>query len=196
MKQRKVIVFGGAFSPPTLAHEALLRQCLNLAEFAEVWLLPSGNRTDKRISASPEHQRAMLKILLKDVFKDNPRLRIDDRELRRGISTETDDTYRELLSENPNTDFWFFYGADSYVTIHTWQNGPWLSENLPVLIAPRNGAYLPSQNSHVRILPPVPNELRHVSSTAVREALQNGEAVSGSVSESIADYIRTHELFV
>lgn len=195
-KKRTVIVFGGAFSPPTLAHEAIIRQCLEVPGADEVWLLPSGDRTDKNISVTHAHQLAMLGVVREITPKRDPRLKIDDREVNRRIATETDDTYRELLAENPDTAFTFVYGADSYSSIRSWQNGSWLASNLPVLIAPRNAANLPSQNGHVSILPPISYELQHLSSTAVREALQNGADVSASVSEPIAGYIRTHDLFV
>ena len=192
---KRVIVFGGAFSPPTLAHEALIHECLDLPGYDEVWLFPSGNRTDKNISVTHEHQLAMLSVLRNIVFRDNERLKIDDREVKRRIATETDDTYRELLAENPDTAFSFVYGADSYSSITGWQNGTWLARNMPVLIAPRNGARLPGNNAHISILPPLSLELQHLSSTAVRGALERGEDVSTFVSEPIATYIRDHDLF-
>ncbi|QQS19689.1 nicotinate-nicotinamide nucleotide adenylyltransferase [Candidatus Saccharibacteria bacterium] len=195
-QKQNVIVFGGAFSPPTLAHEALLRECLALPGFDEVWLLPSGNRTDKHISVTHAHQLAMLGILRDELSGNGNRLRIDTTEVERTLSTETDDTYRELTTKYPAVSFRFVYGADSYETIRTWQNGSWLASHLPVLIAPRNGAALPKPNSYIEILQSLPLELQHISSTAARAALERGEDVTAFVSPAIAQYISSHNLFV
>lgn len=194
--QRTIIVFGGAFSPPTLAHEAIIAQCLARPDVAEVWLLPSGHRTDKQIAVAHQHQLAMLHVVWKDRFGGDPRLRIDDREVRRDMATETDDTYAELQRQHPNTDFWFVYGADSYQSIHSWQNGHWLATRLPVFIAPRGNSPLPRQNQHIHLLPPLPVSVQHISSTSVRERMLAGKDISESVSAPIATYIRTHNLFV
>lgn len=53
---KNTIIYGGAFNPPTRAHQAILQACIDYAEQlsvdAEVWLMPSGDRVDKKIEAS------------------------------------------------------------------------------------------------------------------------------------------------
>lgn len=195
MKTRTIIVFGGAFSPPTLAHEAILRQCLRLPDISEVWLLPSGHRTDKTISVTHDHQLALLQIERDVVFRGEKRLKIDDREIRRPLVTETDDTYRELQQAYPDTNFWFVFGADSYSTIRSWQNGDWLADHLPVLIAPRGNATLPAPKPNTMILPPMSNALQQVSSTTVRAELARAQPIDAYVSRPIGNYIRHYNLF-
>lgn len=195
VSNKNIIVFGGAFSPPTLAHEAIITICLELPGYDEVWLLPSGNRTDKLIAMSAEHQLAMLAIVQTQVFGNEPRVRIDDRELARAITTETDDTYRELRSEYPDTNFWFVYGADSYQSIRSWQNGDELARTLPVLIVPRGEAPLPDPADHIRIMPALSDHLHLLSSTAVRSRVAQDKDISRYLSEPIAAYINQHSLF-
>jgi nicotinate-nucleotide adenylyltransferase len=193
---KRIIVFGGSFSPPTLAHEAIIRECLELPGYDELWLLPSGNRTDKNIAVTHSHQLAMLSLLKQVVFTDEPRIRIDEREVRRTIATETDDSYRELREQNPGVDFQFVYGADSYATIRLWQNGTYLANHLPVLIVPRPGSDMPAESAHVHHLKPLSPLIENISSTAVRNALQAGQNVDASVPAAIAGYLDTHNLFV
>jgi nicotinate-nucleotide adenylyltransferase len=184
-----VVVFGGSFSPPTQAHEAIVRQCLALAGFDEVWLVPSSDRTDKNISVPPQQQMEMLEILASDVFLGNPRLKINHTELKRGIATETYDTYQEFLRDYPATDFWFVFGSDSYATIRTWLNGDWLAQNLPVLLVERNGHALPPAAAHIRHLAPLPGRIAPISSTLVRAKLKAHEDIRQLVPGPVADYV-------
>lgn len=193
---QKVVVFGGSFSPPTLAHVEIIERCLALPDADEVWLVPSSNRTDKHIAASPKDQLAMLEILVKTTFHGNKHLRVIDTELRRGIETETYDTYTEFLQQYPAFEFWFVFGTDSYRTIEDWLNGDWLANNLPVLLVERNGFSLPPSNNHVRHLASLSKEVAPVSSTNVRLATKRGKPILALVPQEIADYIQANRLFL
>ncbi len=182
-------MFGGSFSPPTLAHVEIIRRCLALPDVDEVWLVPSGNRTDKQISVSPGDQLAMLKLVMQDEYNNDKRLKLVDIELRRGIATETYDTYQEFLAQHPNTDFWFVFGSDSYATIRTWLNGDWLAQNLPVLLVERNGHALPPAAAHIRHLAPLPGRIAPISSTLVRAKLKAHEDIRQLVPGPVADYV-------
>ena len=51
----KVAVLGGSFDPPTISHLQLASETLNVcAEIDEVWLIPCGVRSDKKLGASPQ----------------------------------------------------------------------------------------------------------------------------------------------
>ncbi|MGB4796563.1 MAG: nicotinate-nicotinamide nucleotide adenylyltransferase, partial [Candidatus Saccharimonadales bacterium] len=173
----------------------IIARCLAVPGVDEVWLVPSGNRTDKNIAVTAADQLAMLKIVVKNVCNAEKRLRIVDTELKRGIATETYDTYQEFLRDYPETDFWFVYGSDSYATIRHWLNGDWLSRNLPVMLVPRNGATLPAAAKHILHVPGLPGALAPISSTAVRQKVTQKEAISSLVPTAVADYIKTHALF-
>jgi nicotinic acid mononucleotide adenylyltransferase len=58
--KRKILLFGGSFSPPTLAHEAIIAACLDMKDFDEVWVMPSGDRADKVIAIQDEDRLKML----------------------------------------------------------------------------------------------------------------------------------------
>ena len=192
---KKIVVFGGSFSPPTRAHVEIIRMCLQLPSVDEVWLLPSGDRTDKTISSAAKHQLAMLRLLVDSEFGSDTRLRVITTELERSIATETYDTYQEFLQEHPDTDFWFVYGSDSYATIRDWLNGGWLAQNLPVMIVPRNSVPLPPKNTHVKHLPALPRAVAPISSTKVRSTLSSNTNISSLVPPCIADYLEDNRIF-
>jgi nicotinate-nucleotide adenylyltransferase len=194
-KIKRVVVFGGSFSPPTLAHVEIIRRCLALPDVDEVWLVPSGNRTDKQISVSPGDQLAMLKLVMQDEYNNDKRLKLVDIELRRGIATETYDTYQEFLAQHPNTDFWFVFGSDSYATIRTWLNGDWLGKQLPVIIIPRNGVGAPKESPHIRHLASLPSDIKSISSTTARETIRNHKDASLYIPDSVYCHIKDRGLF-
>lgn len=169
--------------------------CLAIPGAREVWLLPSGNRTDKRIAVSPSEQLAMLKLIVAQEFDADTRLKIIDTELQRNIATETYDTYKELLRDYPETDFWFVYGSDSYATIRQWLNGEWLACNLPVLLVPRNSVPLPATQKHIKHLTALSKKAAPLSSTRVRQAAAAKKDVGQFVPAVIANYVQTRALF-
>ncbi|MCA9326985.1 nicotinate (nicotinamide) nucleotide adenylyltransferase [Candidatus Saccharibacteria bacterium] len=193
--KRKVIVFGGSFSPPTKAHEAIIRHSLSLPGYDEIWLIPSGNRTDKNIAVSPEQQLEMLHLLVHESFAGDPRLRIIDTELNRGIATETYDTYQEFLRDHPDTHFQFVFGADSYSSIHEWLNGEYLAENLPVMIVPRGNYPMPALAEHITHFPTLHADVSPISSTDVRSTAAKNETIDHLVPDTVGNYVQEKRLF-
>src|SRR5215813_4590567 len=102
MTRRHILVFGGAFNPPTLAHEAIIRECLALPQFDEVWLMPSGDRLDKQISSSDHDRRHMIRLVHQHAIAQHPRLRVSDFELRRSPPTQTYETVYALQQRHPD----------------------------------------------------------------------------------------------
>ena len=144
MVQEKLetVVYGGAFNPPTLAHEAILQGCIDYAEprDADVWLMPSASRVDKRIEVSREHRLDLCSALTRDVLRRTVNVDVQTVELDRHQQTETYDTVRELELLYPERRFTWVFGADSVATMPEWHEGEWLVENLSMLVIDRPGA--------------------------------------------------------
>ena len=83
--KRNVLIFGGGFNPPTPAHEAIIGACLEMPQFDEIWLMPSGDRLDKSIDSEDRDRLQMLEIVKSERFGDNPRLHVSDFDRGNGI---------------------------------------------------------------------------------------------------------------
>ena len=59
----KIALYGGAFDPPHLGHESVIRTLLNHEVIDRVVCVPSGFRTEKAYKVAEKHRRAMLEIL-------------------------------------------------------------------------------------------------------------------------------------
>ena len=189
-KPKETIIYGGAFNPPTRAHQAILQACVNRAEEmgADVWLLPSGNRSDKAIDASREDRLRMLDALLHDVLTRTVTIRIDTTELDRTVRTETFDTVVEMDSVYPDRRFIWVFGSDSVKTMPAWHMGEWMIDNLSMLVVERPGAPIGSLGRYAKRfeVDTIPT-----SSTEVRMRLAAQQPIDDLVTPAVAELLTT-----
>lgn len=189
----KVLIFGGSFSPPTLAHEAIIRQCLALPQFDEVWMMPCGERTDKTMSADDQNRLEMIWLVKRHSFQNDPRLIISDFELKLPRPTSTHTTLQALGAAYPDTEFWWALGTDSFFSMpHTWEHGAELQKRLNLLVF-TSEAQTNITAPNVTILR-LPAELARTSSTSARQSVAAGVPPK-AVSRPVLDYISRHRLY-
>lgn len=54
MEKKKVAIYGGSFNPPTMSHFEIMKMVMDDIQvdgkpFDEVWMVPCGDRHDKKI---------------------------------------------------------------------------------------------------------------------------------------------------
>lgn len=183
---KNTIIYGGAFNPPTRAHQAILQACVDHAESlsADVWLLPSGNRLDKSIDVSRQRRIQMLHALASDVVSRNIEITIQETELDRTVQTETYDTVQEFNSAHPDRRFTWVFGSDSVQTMQEWHGGEWMIDHLPMLIVNRPGSPITALGRYASVLPV---ETINTSSTEVRTRIAHHLPVDALVSPAVLD---------
>lgn len=171
---KETIIYGGAFYPPTRAHQAILQACIDYAEprRADVWLLPSANREDKSIAASRERRLHLCDALCQDVVRRTVNLAVSTLELDRNKPTETYDTVCELATGNPDREFTWVFGSDSVETMKTWGHGEELYNDLSMLVVRRPGVSPVRLGARAVWLPVETDEM---SSTELRRRIAAGE---------------------
>ena len=196
-RQKEVIVVGGGYNPPTVAHQAIVGACLEQPGFDEVWVMPSRERWDKSIATTDEDRLAMLEAMKEEVFGGDERLHISDFELSMPAPTETIRTVSALAIAHTDTRFWFAFGADSYATMPLWGGGEELQRTLPMLLVERPGYDLPPESDLIRHLQiGVDEAIRHASSSEVRGRIRQNLPVSALVCESVGHYIGEKSLYL
>lgn len=192
MRKRRVIIFGGAFSPPTLAHEAIIAELLDLPQFDEVWVMPSGDRLDKDMTARDGDRLAMLRIVGEQI-QSNSRLQISDFELRMPRPSQTFQTVEALERAFPAVEFWFAYGPDSYMSMPGWPHGTELQQKLKVVIFSSGGPAISTLCETIRLH--IPDRFGDTSSTQARRLVSDGVLLKKVVSDPVARYIRERRLY-
>lgn len=145
---KKVIIYGGAFNPPTIAHQAILRAAIRYAGTlsGEVWLLPSGENNKKKTGIDRQTRLDYLHALIDSVHCGNVPVRIELLELNANYKTDKIETVQNLEKLYPGLEFIWLYGSDSIETMDLW-GGDWLRENTDMLIVAR------SQEFDANVLP-------------------------------------------
>ena len=62
---KNVALYGGAFDPPHKSHTAIVSEVLNLPFVNEIWLMPCGDRTDKKLVLHMQDRFDLLRKLMK-----------------------------------------------------------------------------------------------------------------------------------
>ena len=190
--RKSVVVFGGSFNPPTLAHQEIIGRCMSLPDFNEVWLMPSASGYSKKITTTDNERLDMLKIVHQYQFKGDDRLVISEFELANPQLEETYQTVDELNKNYQNNDFWFVFGADSYHDMPNWGEGLRLQNELNMLVFDRNGQTVHSRGGLINL--PLSN-FADLSSTKARRAVSETKKLDGIVCAEVKDYIIKNSLY-
>ncbi|MCA9349020.1 nicotinate-nicotinamide nucleotide adenylyltransferase [Candidatus Saccharibacteria bacterium] len=181
---KNIIIYGGAFNPPTIAHQAVLQQLAGYAEHiqAEIWLMLSGNRKDKQITANIQQRLDLARALAASV-STSVKIVIKTDELYRVKPTETYDTALELKKEYPDINFIWVFGTDSLNTILDWRHGRWLLNHLSFILVNRVG--YKCLNRPKKLLHTIDIGNIKVSSTEVRQRMIDGQPIAHLVPEAV-----------
>ncbi len=131
------VVYGGTFDPVHRGHVAVAHAALAQSGAERMLLLPCGDPPHRDAPRAPGALRAEL---LRLAFADDPRFRIDERELRRAGPSYMVDTLASLRAElGPAAPLALLLGQDAAQGLagwHRWRDLPALAH---LLLAPRPG---------------------------------------------------------
>ncbi len=195
--KKKILIYGGSFSPPHVGHASSVETVARLFPCDEIWIMPSADRRDKAITASAEHRLVMLQIMISELLSGvKVPIRLSRMEVDRPKLTTTYDTMRELAKDYPDHEFNFLVGPDVLAEIRDkWMNGQevyrlahWVviarpNVRLPVGL-PQNFTYIDQADSWISI-----------SSTAIRDLIARGAKTAPYTGAGVAGYIEANGLY-
>ncbi|UUY10049.1 nicotinate-nucleotide adenylyltransferase [Pseudomonas sp. J452] len=208
---RRIGILGGTFNPVHIAH---LRGALEVAEqmaLDELRLVPSARPPHRAApQATAEQRLAMVQLAV----EGEPRLAVDDRELRRDKPSFTYDTLESLRGELAADDLLFLLlGWDAFCGLPTWHRWQELLQHCHILVLQRPDAdseapealrdllAARSVNDPQGLVGPsgqiafVWQTPLAVSATQIRHLLAEGRSVRFLVPDAVLAYIQTHGLY-
>lgn len=191
MNKQKTIIFGGAFNPPTVAHEDILIECANYAKLvdADIWIMPSNSRTDKQILVSFSRRIKYINAMIKDINEKSININICRHELEKNGLIKTIDTVKDLELLHPDREFEWVFGSDSTQTMGDWEDGKWLLGNLKMLVIARPGSEI---NPLAKYVKEIYVQKRDVSSTEVRRRIMAGEMFDDLVGQAVGHILNNN----
>ena len=193
MSIKNVAILGGAFDPVHQDHIALAKLCIEKGFCEEVWFVPSPDRWDKKLNASPEDRFAMLENAISGI----PGLVLSDFEIEMGDYRGSYVTMCALRNAYPDCHFRLLVGADSYSFIPHWRdplnffgtefNGHLLLQEFELIVFSRKGYSSPDKEAHLEkgfaplfFIGKEDGFEGHFSSTEIRKSLWTKRSVCPS----------------
>ncbi|MGN0704947.1 MAG: nicotinate-nucleotide adenylyltransferase [Lentihominibacter sp.] len=195
-------IFGGTFDPVHLGHIGLAQDAMEQAGLDKVIFIPAAHQPFKldRETASGEHRLEMLKLALKDIAG----LEISEYELEeKGISYTylTMRAMRRMMGED--TRLYFITGTDSFLKIEQWKNSSELLREFSYIIGTRPGYRQEEldecvsriRNRYGTEIIFLNNTQLDISSTEIRERLEQGVPAGDLIPAEVERYITEHGLY-
>ena len=186
-------LFGGSFNPIHNGHVRLAKSLLQEAALDEVWFLVSPQNPFKQNQQLLDDDKRLQLVRL--ALKEEPQLIASDFEFHLPKPSYTWNTLQALEQEYPERKFTLLIGGDNWEAFDKWYRYEDILKRYPIIVYPRKGSKVSDvkfQDSDIQI---VETPLINISSTQIRQRLQEGKSVRGLVNTEVAMVIDQEHLY-
>ncbi|WP_394130475.1 nicotinate-nucleotide adenylyltransferase [Shewanella maritima] len=205
----RIGIVGGTFDPIHLGHIQPALAALTQLQLDKLWLMPNHIPPHKNgAHVSTEHRIAMVK----DICQQYPQFELCDIEIERDSPSYSVTTLGLLKQTYPQHTFYFIMGMDSFVNLPSWYQWQSLFDYCHIALCARPGWTSPTDNVmqlqlHERICnnPTIQSDGGHIfrvdapmlaiSSTEIRQHLQQNKPLSTWLAKSTQEYIEQYQLY-
>lgn len=192
----KIGIMGGTFDPVHLGHLIAAEQARVEIGLDEVWFMPAAVPPHK--TNAPKATVSQRWEMTGRAIHHHEKFRVNDLEIRRGGTSYTIDTVKELRRLHPDIDFYYIIGADMVQYLPKWHQIELLAANVTFIGLRRPGFairldLLARYIGERVILVSMP--LIDISSTDIRELRKNRRSIRFLVPETVYAYIEEHGLY-
>ncbi|MDA8100001.1 MAG: nicotinate-nucleotide adenylyltransferase [Nitrospiraceae bacterium] len=216
---QKIGILGGTFNPIHVGHLAAAEEVCDRLGLDRILFIPTflpPHKKERDVPAARERAE-----MVRLAISGNRRFSLDDREIRRGGTSYTIDTIRELRRELPDAEFYFITGLDSFLDIRTWKDWRNLLEECVFAVLSREGSRF-RELERLGITAPAPDDLEaldrrmrdrvtlrsdaaklelvtipclEISSTDIRNRISKGKSAKYLLPEAVETYIIEHKFY-
>lgn len=197
----KTGVFGGTFNPVHKGHIMLAEYCMDSVGLDRIIMIPTAVPPHKISNnlASENDRLNMCKLACRG--KEN--FFVSDIEIKRQGKSYTYETLTQLKEIYPDDHLYTIMGADMFLTLNRWKNPEIIFEKSSIITIPRDEENKHElENFYNKVLKAMgassvilPNPVMSVSSTFIRENLDNFNLISDMLDKGIYDYIIKNNLY-
>jgi nicotinate-nucleotide adenylyltransferase len=206
-------LLGGTFNPVHYGHLRMAQELAEMLELSEVRFIPAAIPPLKTSpAASAEHRAHMVRLAI----EDNPLFQLDKRELTRKGPSYTIDTLISLREElGPEPRLVLFMGTDAFRQLDKWHRWQELLNYCHIALVQRPhairealsktleaylAAHYAEQNHELQdassgYITMQPMTALDISSTAIRQRIQQGLSLRYLMPKNVIDYLQQHALY-
>ena len=189
-------LFGGTFDPIHNGHIEAANSAHLILKLDKVIMVPAGDPYLKRtkLVASPKERYRMVSLAIQKI----PSLEVSDIEIFRSGPSYTIDTVRELKREGHEVIV--LLGTDSIIEMDKWQDPDLLHSECEVVGLTRPGFQIDKSKSYLSrqrkySLRTIQVNSPEISSTRVRNLIQDGVDVADLIPQEVNEYIKKEKLY-
>jgi len=192
----RICLVGGTFDPPHWGHVLLAEALRTALDIQQIVFVPANippHKSDENITDA-EHRVRMLER----VCAHDPYFQIDTREINRKGPSYSIDTIREVKAEFQldRNEVGFFIGSDNFVDLSSWKESDQLVRLCRILVANRPGFAVSDDLSYYDDVEFIQMPLIELSSSQVRERVNQGRSIRFFVLPGVEQYIRENKLYL
>ena len=118
-RRKKIGIMGGTFDPIHIGHLILGEKTYEQLGLDKIWFMPAGNPPHKRNRAgrATDEQRV---AMVERAITGNSHFELSLIEMHDHGLSYTYHTLENLRKQNPDTDYYFIFGADYLYSFTTW----------------------------------------------------------------------------
>ncbi|HOV11531.1 MAG TPA: nicotinate (nicotinamide) nucleotide adenylyltransferase [Bacteroidales bacterium] len=184
--EKNVGLYFGSFNPIHKGHLSIARHLLKSEALHEVWFVISPQSPFKSVASLLDDDCRYEMVLL--AIKNNKGLRACNIEFGLSQPSYTINTLEELKEKYPGVNFCVIMGSDNLDAFDKWKSYEDILSHYRIMVYPRGG----SDGGRFRTHPSVrwiDAPLLDISSTAIREAIRQGQDVKGWLPAKVLAYI-------
>jgi nicotinate-nucleotide adenylyltransferase len=211
----KTGILGGTFNPIHLAHLRIAEEVQQTCVLDRVLFIPAAEPPHKDIAGAVSFTQRL--AMVEAAINNHPQFQSSDLEIRRSGKSFSVDTLEILRREDPQGEFYFIIGMDSYRDISSWKDFARIFSLSHLVIATRPDVLVRDpldplpvamrksfcyDDETGRILHNSGHELiftkqthLDISSTRIRCLRAAGQSIRHLVPSAVADYIEEHGLY-
>lgn len=203
IEKQNIIVMGGSFNPPTIAHLKIIRAAMDAVNAEKGYLVPVGYAYLKRkmMKAGEGHMcitDAVRLTMLEKMCKEDPRIVLYTEEMKEPFAV-TYATMSHIQDLYPDANIFFVAGTDKIGLIEEFARKNDFLERFRIAVFARNNEDpLEEIRSYEKLLPYIdsfvvidqPEGIEQISSTAVRRHLFDIDAVANMLHPDVVPILK------
>ena len=190
MAGRRLGLFGGTFDPPHHGHLVVASEAFDALGLERLVFIPAADPPHKEAVKTPAETR--LRMLRSAVAGDG-RFDVDDLELRRGGTSYTVDTLREIRSRESDAELIFLLGADQFRELSSWKEPEEVARLAKLAVMARQGETVARAGPYDAV--EVPVSRIDISATQIRSRVAAGRSIRYFVPDAVREIIESEGLY-